>query len=108
MDPARMAEIRSSTLGLRFDNQPENEQILRAMVYDLLMELDSNMHLWHFHDAPEEYRALSDHGGDEDYILFVPDNIDTPYWAHDTGPLGTCAVQTAKVMGGTIYIGAHS
>jgi hypothetical protein len=28
--------------------------------------------VWRFEDAPEPYRALSQHGGDEDWIIVVP------------------------------------
>lgn len=28
--------------------------------------------VWKFHDAPEEYKKLSDNGGDEDWLVYVP------------------------------------
>lgn len=28
--------------------------------------------VWEWSDAPEEFRALSTHGGDEDWVVFVP------------------------------------
>jgi hypothetical protein len=31
--------------------------------------------IWEFEDAPEEYRKLSEHGGDEDFIVELPEGI---------------------------------
>jgi len=28
--------------------------------------------IWRFADAPEEYRKLSEHGGDEDFVIELP------------------------------------
>ena len=33
--------------------------------------------LWHFSDAPEKYKNLSCHGGDEDYVILVPKQMDS-------------------------------
>jgi len=33
---------------------------------------DQCIKLWRWDDAPEEYRKLSTHCGDEDYILYAP------------------------------------
>lgn len=33
---------------------------------------ESVIKLWPWSDAPEEYRALSDHGGDEDWVMLIP------------------------------------
>jgi hypothetical protein len=35
--------------------------------------------IWRFHEAPEELRALSPHGGDEDWLAELP-----PTFADDT------------------------
>ena len=39
--------------------------------------------IWHFTDAPEAYQRLSDHGGDEDWVLHCPAETVHGYW-----PLG--------------------
>ena len=31
------------------------------------------IHVWPFHDAPQAYRDMSPHGGDEDWIALIPD-----------------------------------
>ncbi len=28
--------------------------------------------IWNFDDAPKEYKDMSENGGDEDYIAFIP------------------------------------
>ena len=66
--------------------------------------------VWPFYEAPEIYRSLSEHGGDEDYIAVIPSglNIDSyvrwleaPYFAND--------VQIVHLNNGdVVYIGAHA
>ena len=36
--------------------------------------------IWQFYDAPEHYRSLSTHGGDEDGVVFIPKGVEEPYW----------------------------
>lgn len=35
--------------------------------------------VWKWNDAPEKYKALSTHGGDEDYIVYVPEELVEEY-----------------------------
>lgn len=38
--------------------------------------------IWQFHEAPEEYRRLTNHGGDEEWLLYCPAkmcNVFLPY-----------------------------
>lgn len=35
--------------------------------------------IWSFCDAPEEYRALSCHGGDEDFVTHIPAELVEDY-----------------------------
>ena len=63
--------------------------------------------LWSFCDAPQEYRDLSGHGGDEDYVLFVPDGF-IGYIDNIVRAIGEDDTSEHPVAGGTIYIGAHS
>lgn len=66
--------------------------------------------LWHFYDAPSEYRALSEHGGDEDYLAFVPHGVDVPWWMdeEECSVFGVCSITKHQVDGGYVYIGAHA
>ena len=71
---------------------------------------DKAIQFWHFREAPEMYRKLSTNGGDEDYLAFVPNTTDAPYWMQDSGygVFGTFCVDEYQVEGGTVYIGSHS
>jgi len=67
--------------------------------------------VWPFRSAPKELRELSHHGGDEDWVVFVPteiyqDFVYMPRWIEvmDSG----CDPQVAHVNGGVVYIGAHA
>lgn len=80
--------------------------------------------IWMFRDAPKEYRKLSPHGGDEDWLLACPDrwNMDklglskcskdnkpidsiASYWIEK---LGISEVSEHRVENGWIYIGTHA
>lgn len=71
--------------------------------------------IWPWLDAPEEYRALSPHGGDEDYVAYVPEALrDEPIvWKLGDrnsagGALGSSDVSEHEVHDGLVLIGAHS
>jgi len=65
--------------------------------------------VWKFYEAPKEFQALSKHGGDEDYLAYVPDGANYNYipWLEE-GSFGVCDIHSTKVEGGTVYIGAHA
>lgn len=64
--------------------------------------------VWPFYDAPEEYRKLSPHGGDEDWLAFVPDGYDYIPWMESGTKFGVCHTSEIKVEGGIIRIGSHA
>jgi len=66
--------------------------------------------IWRFWDAPEEYRKLSNHGGDEDWVAFVPDSLKDEYigFLEEGTSFGCCSVSEHSIPGGTILIGAHA
>ena len=68
--------------------------------------------VWRFDDAPLELRCLSDHGGDEDWLLYIPPgNDDRPAWAEDGcySQFGCCSVsEHALSNGARVRIGAHA
>lgn len=64
--------------------------------------------VWSFYDAPEEFQRLSEHGGEEDWLAFVPSGEDCPNWAVSGTPFGVSEVSTHHVEGGIVLIGAHS
>ena len=65
--------------------------------------------VWRFHDAPEWAKALSGHGGDEDYLAIVPADFgDTPLWL-EYGSFGCYDISEHKLPDGRrVFIGAHS
>ena len=67
--------------------------------------------VWRFRQAPEEYKALSGHGGDEDYLALVPASMAGSYpdlfsagsW------FGRCDVSEHLLPDGRlVLIGAHA
>lgn len=75
------------------------------------MSEDKIIKVWQFENAPSEYRELSPHGGDEDWLAFVPSTF--PYgswipWLESGTPFGRCEVSEHEVEGGKVFIGAHA
>ena len=66
--------------------------------------------VWRFWDAPIAYRELSPHGGDEDWVAFVPQTLVGNYigWLEPGGSFGRCDVSVHDVEGGEVHIGAHA
>lgn len=68
--------------------------------------------IWRFHDAPQQLRDLSGHGGDEDWVAYIPPShegdvpmfIDPEY----SRSFGVCDTSTHKLQDGSVVlIGAH-
>lgn len=55
--------------------------------------------VWRWEDAPEEYRALSQHGGDEDWLVFVPKSLRGEYfgWMAVGSAFGVCDVERYEI-----------
>jgi hypothetical protein len=68
--------------------------------------------VWEFDKAPAELRALSEHGGDEDWLAYFPAVIAgfKPEWAPVwILALGVCSVDYHRLADGAlVYIGAHA
>jgi len=66
--------------------------------------------IWPFADAPEEWQALSPHGGDEDWVAFIPTEIyekfGIPIWVENLS--GTWTYSYHPVAGGIVVITAHA
>jgi len=75
-----------------------------------MMEMKGNAILvWAWADAPDEYKQYSPHGGDEDWVAFIPEGTDTYIpWMHVGTPFGISGVSEHVVRGGIIRIGAHA
>lgn len=94
-------------------------RIDRATPFAKKVEAASEVHVvapknalvtWSFHEAPEAFRALSPHGGDEDWLTWAPPGF--PHyisWIDEGTPYGCCSVSEAELADGArIYIGAHA
>ena len=69
----------------------------------------NTIRVWQFEDAPKEYKILSPHRGDEDWVAFIPDHLGIYIsWIEEGTPFGCCSVSTHEVAGGIIKIGAHA
>ena len=66
--------------------------------------------VWRFSDAPEKFRKLSGHGGDEDWLALVPASYSRTYipWL-EYGPFGVCDISSYDLENGQrVCIGAHA
>ena len=68
---------------------------------------------WRFDDAPDALRAVSSHGGDEDWLSVVPPEVweSTGGWISwlEDGPYGVCRISDDVTSDGwRIVIGAHA
>jgi hypothetical protein len=64
--------------------------------------------VWAFDDAPVKYQEMSDHGGDEDWIVFLPyDSADLSVAERIVERLTVCDCDRYNVDGGVIWITAH-
>lgn len=85
---------------------------LRALKANLLKEpLPPSIRVWPFHEAPPSLKALSGHGGDEDWLAYIPVEFADRHipWADEATPFGVCNVETHDLgNGGKILIGAHA
>ena len=71
--------------------------------------MDKCIRVWHWDDAPDNLKALSPHGGDEDWVALVPPNYKHEYigWL-ESDAFGCCDTSKHETELGTVYIGAHA
>jgi len=90
---------------------PAEEGNQRAMGVVTPPEAARAIILWRFHDAPEELRALSTCGGDEDWLAELPPsfNDDTPDWLYHLAANGNLLLYDHPTAPGwKVCIGAHA
>ncbi len=64
--------------------------------------------IYRWEDAPEQYRELSGHGGDEDWVAVVPESMAQEYMPFlEEGRFGN-DVTEHKIPGAVVYISAHA
>ena len=66
--------------------------------------------VWPFNKAPQHLRALSNNGGDEDWIAFIPKSLvdSSPMFLEAGTSFGCCDVQEIEIEGGEVRIGSHA
>jgi len=73
--------------------------------------------IWRFHDAPADLRALSNNGGDEDWLAVIPPSIfhadedDWIGWMEAGHSFGCCDVSRYEhptLAGYQVRIGSHA
>lgn len=74
---------------------------------------DKAIRVWAFNDAPEEFKELSPHGGDEDWIALIPPKLADRYigWMEEGTSFGCWKVSEhayPELPGYIVRIGAHS
>jgi hypothetical protein len=76
------------------------------------MNLEHAIIVWAFDDAPEKYRSLSTHGGDEDWVALLPPSIrsaEDVWWMHAGGAFAIFDYSEHPLPDGrTVVIGAHA
>ena len=77
------------------------------------MNAPNHIRVWKFEEAPEELKALSTHGGDEDWLALIPPKMSGEWipWMDDGGPFGCCSVSShthPELPGYEVRIGAHA
>lgn len=66
--------------------------------------------VWRFYDAPSEYQALSEHGGDEDWLAHIPFELSDAHLPWIEGrAFGVCDVSQHTLPDGSrVHIAAHA
>jgi hypothetical protein len=92
------------------NEMPPHGEILGISEINYVQPVCPPIQVWAWDDAPTEYRALSTHGGDEDWVAFVPADWgdECPPWMSEGTRFAVCDLYRYKVENGWIYIGAHA
>ncbi len=72
---------------------------------------DMFVKVWPFEYAPEKYKDLSHHGGDEDWVIEYPKEcsfLSRSYFENLCDRLTVCDYQEIDMDGRTVVITAHS
>jgi len=66
--------------------------------------------VWRFDEAPWKYRRLSQNGGDEDWVAFVPGGEEAYGWIPwlEVPHFACWKVEVHQVPEGEVYIGCHA
>jgi hypothetical protein len=67
---------------------------------------DKTIFVWRFRDAPGELRAYSMHGGDEDWVVLLPEDVDG--WPFTHQAFGSQVSEHPLPDGRMVLIAAHA
>jgi len=76
-----------------------------AAAIDQAGDEDWCIRIWPFAAAPPELRALSQAGGDEDWLAVVPDKLAGEYFPWPGTGFGSCGIESHPIAGALVYIG---
>jgi len=95
---------------IRLDRFGSTRQTGYSLVEDVEEKGADHIHVWPFDEAPEEYRALSTSGGDEDWVALVPERLaNSVPWLESGTPFGCCKVGSFPIKNGdVVFIGSHA
>jgi len=83
---------------------------------NLLEQLNNDLAIlvWRWQDAPQKFKELSGHGGDEDWVAFISQNCwemegeDLPAWMDEGTGFAWHDVSIHHIENGVVVIGAHA
>lgn len=67
--------------------------------------------IWAFRDAPNEFQGMSQNGGDEDWLAYIPKNYRDAYipWMEDGSSFGCSSMDEYEIGNGDVVrIGSHA
>lgn len=64
--------------------------------------------IWSWAHAPAMYKALSEHGGDEDGVILIPAGVPEPDWLERLWIMYAREPQRIETESGTVIIWAHA
>ena len=88
----------------------DQERAARAYILMLVARIKQPkmVCVWDFYVADKSLRVLSEHGGDEDWVIFVPSGLEEPNWIYSAPFYHDPQKIELGSDCGTIYISAHS
>jgi hypothetical protein len=77
---------------------------------DMSNDQSTLIKVWRWENAPKSYKILSENGGDEDWVAFIPNKIKEEYysWMDEGTGFGCCTVKEYTINGGVVRIGSHA
>jgi hypothetical protein len=95
--------------------ETENKRIMdlyETKIQPLLGTLETTQPIlvWEFHKAPEGLRLLSNNGGDEDWLVYVPASCGFEWMPRWIEHLDSCEMPDEFILpnGAKVYIGSHA